>query len=162
MPNWVHNALTVWGKPQDLAAFILKAAQNVPDDEPDPMNFHNFVPVPNEFRARNEARIDWEYKNWGCRGVCQCEIQPNIEDSEVIYTFDTAWNPPVKILKKIGQSHPDLLFLLQSHSMEGGYLLDVIVWGEFGHVIDRSSIMAAQRFCTCGCFNEITTNNSRI
>ena len=163
MPNWVHNSLTVMGKPQDIAAFIHKAGQAVPNKEPNPLQFHNFVPVPNEFSNSMEGLTDWEFKNWGCKwDAINCEIHPGEDDSEAFYYFDTAWDPPVKILKTIGQAHPDLLFLLQSHSMESGYLLDVIVLGDIGYLIDRSGIMDAGRNCTCGCFNEITTNNKRI
>ena len=155
MPNWVHNTLTVWGKPQDIAAFKLKAAQDVPNEEPDPMNFHNLVPVPNELRTPSEARIKWEDDNWGCRGACECKVRPSNDDSEVNYTFDTAWNPPIRIFQRIAHAHPELLFLLNSGSGEAGLLLDVTIWGDHCDIQDYGWVTDAQMACTCGCFDKV-------
>ena len=155
MPNWVHNSLTVLGKPQDIAAFKIKAEQDVTNDEPSPLHFHNFVAAPNELRAQSEARKDWESDNWGCKwGAVRCEIHPSKADSELTYAFDTAWNPPIKVLKIIGQTHPELLFILHSDSPEGGDWLDITICREFCHIRDRGWIITAQRVCTCGCFDK--------
>ena len=182
MPNWYHNTLTVRGKPQEIAAFKLKAAQNVHNEEPGPINFHNFVPVPNALlnyggaertagdfiispsrqlsaeeqnaQAAKEARIEWERENWGCKwGAIRSELEPSEDDTKAVFHFDTAWGPPMRFLMKVAQLNTELLFILYSYSAEDCRWFDVAFWSDYCHVKDRTWLAEAQRMCTCGAFN---------
>src|ERR1035438_5932980 len=73
MPNWCQNNLTITGPEAEVQAFKAKAVGHSPweepEGEPDGLNFHSLVPVPEEvLKAGYEsAGYDWEQKNWGCK-----------------------------------------------------------------------------------------------
>ena len=52
MPNWCLNKLTITGPEADVQAFKAKAVGHSPWEEPegdpDALNFHSLVPVPEE------------------------------------------------------------------------------------------------------------------
>lgn len=69
------NYLTVLGPKRDVKAFQKKAKGYSPwpenkkeEKEPNVLNFHSFVPIPDEVLAAGyeAAGYDWEEKNWGC------------------------------------------------------------------------------------------------
>jgi hypothetical protein len=52
MPNWCSNKLTIAGPGPDVQEFKTKAVGHSPweepEEEPDALNFHSLVPVPEE------------------------------------------------------------------------------------------------------------------
>ena len=73
MPNWCLNKLTITGPEADVQAFKTKAVGHSPweepEGEPDALNFHSLVPIPENLLAAgyDGARYDWEMANWGCK-----------------------------------------------------------------------------------------------
>ena len=118
MPNWCSNNLTITGPQVDVEAFKTKAVGHSPweepEGEPDTLNFHSLVPVPEEvLKAGYEpAGHDWELANWGCKwGASDPEILDEWE-GHVEYEFHTAWSPPIEFLQKVAVQWPSLVFVL--------------------------------------------------
>lgn len=65
---------------------------------------------------------DWHFKNWGTvRNSCDTKI---INDD--LIEFDTAWNPPVPILKTVSAEHPSLTMrcsFYEENGIEGNYVI---------------------------------------
>tara|TARA_R110002020_G_scaffold4445_4_gene19440 strand:- start:2302 stop:2724 length:423 start_codon:yes stop_codon:yes gene_type:complete len=126
MPNWTRNELTVQADdPKDLKDFKKKVFTK---DEEGKLNFdfEKIIPMPkNIFRGNlgNEERekygnnnwYDWSSKNWGTKWNA-CHTQINFEcDEEIELEFDTAWDTPRPIIKKLKKKFPKLRFW-------GGYI----------------------------------------
>src|SRR4051794_35648219 len=118
MPNWCNNTLEVTGTAQDVQRFKDKAVGHHPwskdPDEPNVLNFHSLVPVPDSILALpyEDAGYDWEIKHWGCKGG-SCEARLEEEEGRLVYTFDTAWSPPIKLFETVAHNWPALRFTLQ-------------------------------------------------
>jgi hypothetical protein len=159
MAHLFNNELTVRGKPQDIAAFKLKAGKDVPHEEPSPLHFHNFVPAPNDLLNQvgpemTKSRIDWEDENWGCNwGAIECKLSPGKDDSEAIYYFETGWRPPTIFLYKVAQMHPELLFILDTDCFKAGSQYYVTFWRDYYKIDDCTWITSAQCHCICGATN---------
>jgi hypothetical protein len=119
MPNWCLNNLTITGPQADIQAFKTKAVGHSPweepEGEPDALNFHSLVPVPEEvLKAGYEsAGYDWEMANWGCKWGA---MNPTILDEwegHVEYEFCTAWSPPIELLQRVSVQWPALVILLE-------------------------------------------------
>jgi hypothetical protein len=117
MPNWCNNTLEVTGPNQHVQRFKDKAVGHYPwskePDEPNPLNFHSLVPIPESILAApyEDAGYDWENKYWGCKwGSCETRLQA--EDGRLVYTFDTAWSPPLELLETVAKDWPALRFVL--------------------------------------------------
>ena len=118
MPNWCYNKLTITGPEADVQAFKARAVGHSPwkerEEDPDALNFHSLVPVPDEvLQAGYEAAgLDWERENWGCKWGAD---EPQILDeggNRIIYEFCTAWSPPIEFLQKVAVQWPALVFVL--------------------------------------------------
>ena len=60
----------------------------------------------------------WCLDNWGTKwGLCEVELVME-DESELEYTFETAWSPPLPIVKVMGEMFPKLKFELRY--FEGG------------------------------------------
>jgi hypothetical protein len=118
MPNWCLNKLTVTGPEADVQAFKAKAVGHSPwlqpEGEPDVLNFHSLVPVPEEvLKAGYEsAGYDWERENWGCKWGAENPTILDEWEGHVEYEFSTAWSPPEKFLQTVAVQHPKLQFIL--------------------------------------------------
>ena len=116
MPNWCNNQLAVRGpapevqrfKEQALGHSPWEASEGTAEIEPDPLNFHSLVPVPEELvkAGYNESAQLWEKAHWGCKwGADNTEI---VEEcgGYVAYAFDTAWSPPLEFLREVSRQCP--------------------------------------------------------
>ena len=59
----------------------------------------------------NQGGYDWCIANWGARGICQAELYSET-DTKLNYGFDTAWSPPIPLVKKMGEMFLKLKFKL--------------------------------------------------
>ena len=107
MPNWCNNKLAVYGPEADVIRFKEKAVSHSPwlkveEQKENVLNFHSLVPIPPEVleAGYEKAGYDWERNNWGCKwGACSAELADEWE-GHLTYLFDTAWSPPIAILRK--------------------------------------------------------------
>ncbi len=67
------------------------------------------------------AGYDWEREHWGCKwGACHAELVDEW-DRHLLYTFDTAWAPPLAFLKNLGPRRPELSLLLEYEELGMGF-----------------------------------------
>lgn len=118
MPNWCTNKLTIIGPGVNVQAFKAKAVGHSPWEEtgenPDVLNFHSLVPVPEEIlkAGYDSAGYDWQMENWGCKWGAS---GPGIlveREGHVEYEFYTAWSPPIKFLENVAKQWAALVFVL--------------------------------------------------
>lgn len=142
MPNWCVNDLRVTGPAKDRERFAKEAA----DGETSPLDFNTAVPYPKEFRDLDQARKDWDEKerakpqaeqdwrsmpkdgynqggyewcidSWGTKWNA-CDPFTDHTKSSLVYKFDTAWSPPIPVVKAWAEKYPTLTFSLRF--WEGG------------------------------------------
>jgi len=66
----------------------------------------------------NQGGYEWCCENWGTKwGFCHVKIVDEYDCSEdeieIEYAFDTAWSPPIPLIKKMGEMFPELSFELR-------------------------------------------------
>jgi len=125
MPNWCHNTLTATGDEELIAELVKKA------EKKQPLSFHQFAPQPENPRDW----YGWCLENWGTKwdasfgdaptlGISHPEDNADMDASQgalgmthvpgvVIWKFDTAWSPPIPIVKAMSEQFPQLEFVLR-------------------------------------------------
>jgi hypothetical protein len=126
IPIWCSNQLVLIGERADIDRFKEQAVGHSPwkklkprgNAPANPLNFHNFVPIPKEVLTAKSADIgpDWEMENWGAKmGACRtkrAEIGGERETGFLIYQFYTADAPPLAFIKSVSKKWPTMTFLL--------------------------------------------------
>lgn len=132
MPNWCHNKLYVGGDTADLARFM----DAVKTDE-QPLSFERILPTPAGMLDDTGGKgvlpdwYSWRCDHWGTKWDASFENSAvialddegadpdasprgvNHVDDQVLYQFDTAWAPPVGVVKAIAEQYPDLRIMLE-------------------------------------------------
>lgn len=144
MPNWVYNRVTVYGTPEQLEAFRVKAGKPGQfrdadgDESLSVFSFWNFVrPEPeildeywggtsemglsfDYMKENNNNWYSWNNRNWGTKWDASGPEFIDSDTGEMIeYTFDTAWAPPVPVFRAIVEQHPDLKFFFLYEEEQG-------------------------------------------
>ena len=118
MPNLCSNNLTITGPKADVEAFKAKAVGHSPweeqEGEPDVLNFHSLVPVPDEVLKAGYEPVgyNWEMANWGCKWGAEGSTILDEWEGHVEYEFYTAWSPPQRFLQIMAVQWPSLVFVL--------------------------------------------------
>mgnify|MGYP003134728519 CR=1 FL=1 len=103
-------------------------------------SFHGLVPVPDDIRRypydcriaktvgailgepKTQGGHGWEKSNWGCKwGACNTKLYGETE-TELWYSLDTPWGPPLIFLRKVSERWPTLRFIINydgTHDGEG-------------------------------------------
>lgn len=117
MPNWCENELTVSGKGLFVGAFLegVRGEEGV-------LDFQRVVPIPDEVKVGSSALVAWAYDNWGTKWNA-VEPSGQVLDMargrrKVTLRFDTAWSPPLPVVRKLISDYPLLDFTLRY--WEGG------------------------------------------
>jgi len=130
MPNWCDCELNVRGKTEDVHR-LREAVKS--DDEvlsanriiPYPEKFRRLDEVANQHEAEhpddwqnrpkdgfNSGGYDWCIQNWGTKwGFCHSETISEEEcqgETTLEYRFASAWDPPIPLIKKLGEMFPML------------------------------------------------------
>ena len=118
MPNWCENELTVTGNVLFVGAFLegVRGEEGVFD-------FQRVIPIPDEVNDGSAAVVEWAYENWGTKWNV---IRPDISElldiargrRKATIRFDTAWSPPLPVVRKLISDYPLLVFNLKY--WEGG------------------------------------------
>src|ERR1017187_6850446 len=113
----------VRGPAEELARFKKQAVGYSPwwtrkeraGEPPSPLNFHSLVPVPEEVLrpGYGEAGNDWELRNWGAKWGASDAGLVDEWDGCLMYSFNTAWSPPIAFLENVSQQWPTLTFILE-------------------------------------------------
>lgn len=115
MPNWCHNTLKVSGPQSSVHAF--QSAVAGPEGG---LSFGKVYPTPEE-KMQDEGWHRWRVENWGTKwdlGETECPaLAPVFDDGEkmssCVYSFETAWSPPVPWSVFVSGAFPELEFELE-------------------------------------------------
>jgi len=136
--------LKVSGPKDWVNEFILKAEGIPPkwtegaDRDKELLCFNSFIPVPENvlkvgFCTVDEGRIDgyaWSIENWGTKWECyEITREEGKKGTNVTYCFNTAWSPPIPVIKKMAKLFPQLRFSLWSREGGEGYQFRLILKG---------------------------------
>lgn len=121
MPNWCNNDIQILGKKKELEKIKKKIKKK---------NFLNsFIKLPKELKEtqsppNNKKNInlilkygadnwyDWNIKNWGIKWDFELLYLDDGNESEITFSFDTPWRPPIEGFEKISSKYPELVFFL--------------------------------------------------
>lgn len=73
---------------------------------------------------------DWNIRNWGCKWDAG-DVQMEMGDGRVTYSFDTPWSPPVEALEAMCEQFPKLVMEMRSVEEQG--------WG-VEHIADEDGV----------------------
>jgi hypothetical protein len=114
MPNYCANTLVIEGDKARLNHFQHKARSVERAGKAlerrmvkEPLTFGKFLPVP-----KNVDWFDWCVANWGTKwepDTYSVYREPN----RLVYTFNTAWSPPLEWLMAAAIVRPKLKFILE-------------------------------------------------
>lgn len=115
MPNWVENAIELYGPQRDIKA-VAKLLIG-PDGNVD---FDKIVPIPEAIRLTTDGQSEtWAREHWGTKwNAFETDLAVDVAgpDSSIIGTFMTAWTPPEPVMKELSRRFPDLEVVLQCTS----------------------------------------------
>jgi len=106
MPNWCINHLAVLGTKDELKRFetMIKG----PNGE---IDFNKIVPYPARYKGydgyNSGGGYEWCIENWGTKWNA-CRIEKEVYENHLFYIFETAWEPPLKIVSALNKEYPEL------------------------------------------------------
>ena len=143
MPNWCDNVLTVMGPADKVDALMQAVHGTVDDRDLDgvglavgPLSFNSILPIPEELagttagspKDENAAELkakygyenwyEWRIANWGTKwdvghDAPDPEVYENRETKTAVYSFSTAWSPPLGVTAALAAQHPDVVIHLR-------------------------------------------------
>ena len=142
MPNWCYNEMTITGKPKDIHKLI----KQVKDDE-SVFSFEKVIPMP---KSEKDNWYNWRVANWGTKwnADIQYETLDQWENGEIFIEFNTAWDTPMPIIKKLSEQNPKLTFSLRVHEESNAF------WQIYTMRNGNSKDFADGNFKTCAEYNE--------
>ena len=84
-------------------------------DKKDPNKSFNINKEEKELLVNGLNGHGWCCKHWGTKwGICEGNVDSEgVDRGNINYCFDTAWSPPIPLIKKMGELFPDLMFSLE-------------------------------------------------
>ena len=64
---------------------------------------------------------DWCVDNWGTKWDIEAQLIGD-ESGYLMYSFSSAWSPPIAWLKKTAKDHPELQFRLKYEELGVGFM----------------------------------------
>jgi hypothetical protein len=128
MPNWCHNTLEVSGDETEVFDWVRRVREPGEGENEDgtPLFFSSLVPEPQYKQDENKQGLpdwySWRVTNWGTKWepsfshtpVYLTGEHPDLHRTEgrAVYTFDTAWGPPLEWLERAAEIFPSLRLTL--------------------------------------------------
>ncbi len=136
MPNHVDNDLFIKGTKDELSKFKETMAGLDHQGKQVLLSEEKLIPYPQKYRELdeisakygkehpkdwsgrpkdgfNQGGYDWCINNWGTKwGFYNVELVDS-EDGQLSYNFNTAWAPPIPLIRKMGELFPELKFKLK-------------------------------------------------
>jgi hypothetical protein len=130
MPNWCECDLEITGSEQEVCRFADAVCGKVGGEET-LFDFNKIKPSPEEFSAtpapsKNDMKAkygyddwyEWSCAEWGTKwNACSVEregpAKACLDEWVAKYTFETAWSPPIPVIKRAGELFPSLDFDLR-------------------------------------------------
>ena len=72
----------------------------------------------------NRGGYDWCIEHWGTKwGLYEVELVEDLsEDDQLIYTFQSAWSPPIPVIQAMSKQFPSLSFALDYFEGGAGFM----------------------------------------
>lgn len=119
MPNWCANDLTITTKTPKQ---FVKLIQGITNNNDQPLDFNRVIPVPQELMdssAPNKTNpqeminkygfadwYDFRVAKWGTKWNASDVEMSLVSPTEVTFSFNTAWSPPIPIIEAIARKYP--------------------------------------------------------
>lgn len=132
MPNWCENDLTIQGPEEEIAKLI----EFVKTDKRS-FDFNKIIPYPEKYKRVDDYEFvviagflkdgyncggyDWCNANWDTKWNATEAYMTSHPPTCIEYSFETAWSPPLKIIKKLASIFPKLTFHLEYYEGGAGY-----------------------------------------
>ena len=148
MPNHVSSDLYVTGRIETIDKFMdfaINIDPCLPSDD-QLLDANKFIPYPEHFKKLdalakiaaakeppdytvkdgfNSGGFQWCLENWGTKwGIYDCKIEYKdfgIRNGKLKYRFNTAWAPPLPIIKAMSDKFPTLRFRLNYFEFGMGF-----------------------------------------
>jgi hypothetical protein len=128
MPNWCSNTLTVLGKRKELVLFDIDRMKRMelnkePTVEGEPITLELqlawYSPIPEGYCTLDDFSNDkwymWCIENWGTKWDLGADdvLMKRENQYKLVFSFETAWSPPVEGVQAISKLFPQLWFTLE-------------------------------------------------
>jgi hypothetical protein len=148
MPNHVENHLTIRG-PREWVEALLAAVSGSELELNTALDFDSVIPYPDEFKQRDAERTrfekehpgdyrnmpkdgfnsggyEWCCENWGTKWnaydvVGMRRESGSSESAEAHIFFQTAWTPPLPVVRRLAEMFPMVELLLNYFERGAGY-----------------------------------------
>lgn len=118
MPNWVRNEMSIPVLSSEESDRIAESLKGL-EEESAPLSFERVIPRP----AEEEDWYHWQIANWGTKwNACEPEVATELDS--LVYSFNTAWSPPLPVLAAISDRFPDrtIRFVYEEEQGWGGII----------------------------------------
>lgn len=153
MPNWCNNTVVVkaaniskfaewFGDGKALLSKIIPTPQKLVETV---SGFHGDPEEQKKLEEQSAANrkefgysnwYDWNVANWGTKWDVDAQIDDyQSSDTEMIFTFESAWGPPEAAMQKLSELFPEIT-IRHSYLEEGVGFVGVTEF-ENGEVIDK-------------------------
>jgi hypothetical protein len=118
LPNWCGNRLTVEGAAGALDAFQRAVVGTMQEDgviHTLPLSFERILPTPPDLLTDAEQGwYAWRLAHWGTKWDVgpSTDVAGDPADGRLVYTFDTAWDPPRDLIEAASARYDDVRFHL--------------------------------------------------
>jgi hypothetical protein len=124
MPNWCQNELTIKATQSEIARFL-----NAVRSEDSRFDFNTISPQPETFGTGDTIKecYEWRYKNWGTNHpiddsglwISPGSVSPDTGQFQIDLCFDSAWTPPIPLIREASKRFPTLEFYLEYFELDG-------------------------------------------
>ena len=116
MPNWCYNQLQIPVISEDSKTTISDIKKKIFNSK-DELDFQKIIPMP---KSEEENWYDWSIDNWGTKWNASTE-DVDIDDDRIYIRFNTAWSPPIPIIKKLHEMFDSEEVMITGHYEEEGW-----------------------------------------
>ncbi len=102
MPNHCNNQLTLESGENILnvlSPYLIYAGDNGGGYNEFEFDFQSIIPMDEEL-LKGEGWYNWRVANWGTKWA---GYDGRFNEDQSVFTFDTAWSPPLPIIKKLAE-----------------------------------------------------------
>lgn len=138
MPNWVDNSLSIKGEKNRIAEVRAQLEAKLDEGEffwrivrprEDEMaDYETVIGTGGKSMSDPTGWYAWNISHWGTKwDASEISVLTTAEDTEAVYTFNTAWSPPIEAIRTLSEQYPDLQLNLRFIEEQG--------WGGEGEYI---------------------------
>lgn len=127
MPNWIVNVVNVYGKNMESNEEVISfLKQHLKDNEFDFNTILESWDVQKEYK-NEDVDLNWRVRNWGVKwnslGNQYFDYEkirngPTGVSGKISLVFETAWEPPLPLIKELILKHPELEITWDYYSFE--------------------------------------------